>query len=222
MRVVHQKKCEPFISLAYLTSCAEWVRWLDWGFRGSVNPFQEQPTEASDQELIAAINSGDESAFEILYYRYRDWVAGLAFRFTADSEMALDVMQETFLYLARKFPGFILTAQLKTFLYPAVRNLSIAARRRRDRFSSDETASATLEQIPNQAPDGQGSDTVIAVLDIIPEEQRDVLLLRFVDGLSLNEIATALEIPLGTVKSRLHNALGKLRQDVRTKKLFEE
>jgi RNA polymerase sigma-70 factor (ECF subfamily) len=49
-----------------------------------------------------------------------------------------------------------------------------------------------------------------------------VLLLRFVDGFSLNEIAEALEIPLGTVKSRLHHALDSLRQDGRTRKFFEQ
>ena len=48
----------------------------------------------------------------------------------------------------RKFPGFKLTAQLKTFLYPAVKNLSIAARRQRDRFSTDPAASAALDQMP--------------------------------------------------------------------------
>ena len=84
----------------------------------------------SDLDLIAAINSGDAAAFEILYRRYRDWVIHLAHRFTGDSDAALDVMQETFLYFLKKFPGFRLTANLKTFLYPAVRNLSIAARRK--------------------------------------------------------------------------------------------
>src|SRR5437667_10369463 len=69
----------------------------------------------SDQELIAAINDGDSSAFELLYYRHRDWVVSLAYRFTGDRELAFDVLQETFLYFVRKFPGFRLTAQLRTF-----------------------------------------------------------------------------------------------------------
>src|SRR6266571_9345084 len=99
----------------------------------------------SDLELISAINSGDDSAFEVLYYRYRDWVVALAFRLTGDRELALDVLQETFLYFVKKFPGFRLTAQLKTFLYPAVRNLSIAARRKAERFQSDENETGTIE-----------------------------------------------------------------------------
>src|SRR5690348_6654700 len=99
-------------------------------------PVDAQPQEQddrdarSDLELVAAINDGDAAAFEVLYLRYRDWVAGLAYRFTGDSDTALDVLQETFLYFLKKFPGFRLTANLKTFLYPAVRNLSIAARRK--------------------------------------------------------------------------------------------
>jgi RNA polymerase sigma-70 factor (ECF subfamily) len=59
------------------------------------------------------------------------------------------------------------------------------------------------------------------VLAALSEEHREVLLLRFVDGLNLGEIASALEIPLGTVKSRLHNALTTLRKDPRTKTFFE-
>jgi hypothetical protein len=57
-------------------------------------------------ELVAAINDGDPTAFEVLYFRYRDWVAALAFRFTGDEHAALDVLQETILYVLRKLPGF--------------------------------------------------------------------------------------------------------------------
>src|SRR5688500_3553270 len=94
----------------------------------------EQIDSRSDDELIASINAGDVSAFDALYLRYRDWVVNLAFRFTSDREISLDVLQETFLYLLKKFPCFRLTAQMKTFLYPAVRNLSIAARKKKQRF----------------------------------------------------------------------------------------
>src|SRR2546423_15536798 len=93
-------------------------------------PATEYLDPRDDQQLIAAINCGDSAAFEVLYFRYRDWVVGLAHRIIGDSDAALDVMQETFLYFLRKFPGFKLTANFKTFLYPAVRNLAIAARQK--------------------------------------------------------------------------------------------
>lgn len=173
-----------------------------------------------DAELVAAINQGSHAAFETLYRRHRDWTVNLAFRFTGDEALALDVMQETFLYLLRKFPGFELRAQLRTFLYPAVRNLSIAARRKASRCqaaSGEDDLLATLPA-PEVAPSGSGDLT--AVLAGLTEEHREVLLLRFVDGLSLEEISVAMEIPIGTVKSRLHNALKLLRENPRTRELF--
>jgi len=90
-------------------------------------------TGKDDRRLIGAARKADASAFEEIYYRYRDWLTGLAFRFTGNEEDALDVLQETFTYLVRKFPGFQLSASMKTLLYPVVTNLSIGARRRRKR-----------------------------------------------------------------------------------------
>jgi len=178
--------------------------------------------DASDQELIAAVNSGSQAAFELLYRRYRDWVVSLAFRMTGDADAALDVMQETFVYFAKKFPGFVLTAQLKTFLYPAVRNLSIAARRRQSRFQPENPFDPLLQEIPDESRPVQTEAALSSLLAGLAEEHREVLLLRFVEGLTLGEIGQALKIPIGTVKSRVHNALSKLRRDPKTRSFFEQ
>ena len=187
----------------------------------SATPTFQSAGASTDQELITSINSGDVAAFETLYLRYRDWVIHLAHRFTGDADAALDVMQETFLYFLKKFPGFRLTANLKTFLYPAVRNLSIAARRKAQRYQATE---AQLEKIENTASDDSSvaPSELQLVLAALSEEHRETVLLRFVDGLSLAEIADAMEIPLGTVKSRLHIALQTLREDKRTREFFDK
>ncbi|MGD0651932.1 MAG: sigma-70 family RNA polymerase sigma factor, partial [Verrucomicrobiia bacterium] len=151
------------------------------------------------QRLIAAINEGDEGAFEVLYYRHRDWVAGLAQRLTGDYALALDVLQETFRYFLGKFPGFRLTAQLKTFLYPVVRHLAMAAREKAARCQAAATDQETLENLPAAVPRADSTETLEAVLAMLPEEQRETLWLRFVENLSLAEVATALSVPLGTV-----------------------
>lgn len=184
---------------------------------------QPSPDDSrSDFNLISAVNDGDAGAFEALYLRHRDWVVNLAFRFTGDHSLALDVMQETFLYFLKRFPGFSLTCQLRSFLYPAVRNLSIGARHKAHRLQSGSDELAEVEA-PPPAPTGNAArDQLAAVVSALPETHREVLLLRFVDGLNLAEIAEALEVPLGTVKSRLHNALDTLRRDERTKKFYEE
>jgi RNA polymerase sigma-70 factor, ECF subfamily len=184
-------------------------------------PSTERVTEPTDVELVERINSGDPAAFEALYRRYRDWVVRLAYRFTGHRDDALDVLQEAFTYLLGRFPGFQLTAAMTTFLYPVVKHLSLRARRKRGRFVSDEDVLANL---PGPAPMTEAGTTraeLAPVLASLPEPHREVLLMRYVDGLTLQEVADALGVPLGTVKSRLHNALRTLREDDRTRRYFE-
>ena len=181
-----------------------------------MSPPRDDPR--TDQQLVHALNGGDDSAFDALYFRYRDWVVRLATRFAGNDADALDVLQETFAYVFRKFPGFRLTANMTTFLYPVVKNLSIAARRKRTRQVQDEAAFEGLSgSDPERADPRAELQTVLAAL---PEGQREALLMRFVDGMSLAEIAGALSIPEGTVKSRLHNALAALREDPRVRAYF--
>ena len=62
---------------------------------------QQQPDARRDLQLIADINNGDAAAFEVLYFRHRDWVVNLARRFTGSEDLALDVMPETFIYFRK-------------------------------------------------------------------------------------------------------------------------
>jgi RNA polymerase sigma-70 factor (ECF subfamily) len=177
----------------------------------------------SDDELIAVCNTGGAkaaaAAFEALYRRHRDYVLRVARRFARDRELALDALQETFAYLLSKFPpsgeGLALTARLQTFLYPVAKNCAISALRKSDRF-------ATHDIVPDElaAPAAAESDPLDAVLSGLSAERREVLTLRFVDDLTLAEIAVVLDIPLGTVKSRLHLAIRELRDDPRIKDLL--
>src|SRR5215213_9857067 len=139
--------------------------------------------DPSDQQLVEALNRGDVRAFDAIYFRYRDWVVRLALRFTGNHDDALDVLQETFAYVFRKFPGFRLTASMTTFLYPVVKNLSIAARRRRTRMGSTD-ATETPEPVAPIAHDPDGGRAELAqVMVALPEGQREVLLMRFVDAM---------------------------------------
>ena len=109
------------------------------------------------------------------------------------------------MYLLRKFPGFKLTARMTTFLYPVVRNLSIAARRKARRFASDQDL---IAHVPVESQDCGGDTRVelAVVMSALPPGQLEVVLMRFVDGMTMSEIALALNLPEGTVKSRLHLA----------------
>jgi len=174
----------------------------------------------TDEQLVDAINRGDETAFDALYFRYRDWIVRLAYRFTADQHDALDVLQDTSAYLLNRVPHLALTARMTTFLYPIVRSLSINFLRQRQK---QDRAARRIETSLTAPPSAFALDRsdLAAVLAVLPEAQREVLLMRFVDEMSLAEVAQALEIPLGTVKSRLHNALATLRRDERTRRYFD-
>ena len=174
----------------------------------------------SDAQLTAAANHGEEAAFTALYLRHRDWTVRLARRFTGHDDDALDVLQDTFTYLFRKFPGFHLTASMTTFLYPVVKNLSLAARRKRNRFAS---ADAEIDAVA--APEISSGDSRAELANVISSlaaNHCEVVLMRFIDGMSLEEIADALGVPLGTIKSRLHYAVTALRQDPRMRRYFKE
>jgi RNA polymerase sigma-70 factor (ECF subfamily) len=178
------------------------------------------PGMESDEKLIETANKGDAEAFEALYYRYRDWVYRLAWRFTGNRDEALDVLQETFIYLLKKFPGLKLSCSMTTFLYPVVKHISLAMRQKRQPVSPEKL----LDQLP--APAEQhghtGRGELAAVLGVLADEQQEVLLMRFVDDMKLEEIAAALDITLSTVKSRLYRALQTLRDDERARKYFLE
>ena len=165
-------------------------------------------------------NRGDRheavQAFETLYRRHRDYVTRVALRFGADREAAVDVLQETFLYLLKKFPpageGLVLTAQLRSLLYPVARNLTLSSLRQRARI--DDAGEFDPDRLPAPAaadPAQRDPAPLSTALAGLSPERREVLLLRFVDDMSLQDIADTLSIPLGTVKSRLHLAVRELR-----------
>jgi RNA polymerase sigma-70 factor (ECF subfamily) len=131
-------------------------------------------------------------------------VTALAFRFTRNREDALDVLQDTFAYLHRKRSEFELRSQMRTFLYPVVKHLSVSRARLARRQSP-------LDPKLDPAAPAPPSDDVSSLLSGLSEVQQEVVLMRFVDGLDLQAIAEALEVPLGTVKSRLHGSLEILR-----------
>lgn len=153
-----------------------------------------------DATLVRAAKQGDAQAFERLYYRYRDWVVSLAFRFCRNRDDALDVLQETFAYFYRKLPEFELRAHFKTFLYPVVKHLAL-----------DRTPSPRAELLDLPAREG-GGEEARELLACLPDVQREVVWMRFVDEMDLRDIAEALQIPLGTVKSRLHAAIETLKK----------
>ena len=114
-------------------------------------------------------------------------------------------------------------ASYAAWRYPVVRNIALTWRRKRAREGGADPGEDAEYVASRPAADEVRRDLedLAGVLGALLERQREVLLMRFVDGMSLAEVAVALEIPVGTVKSRLHNALRTLRDDERMRRYFE-
>jgi RNA polymerase sigma-70 factor (ECF subfamily) len=168
----------------------------------------------SDEALVARARRGDDEAFAALYRRHRDWVLGVAWRITGSRDDALDVLQDAFTYLFRKLadPTFELTATLRGLLHPTVRHLALdRRRRRRPEVDADDLA----DVLPAPSDPTTASPELRAAVSALPAAQREVVVMRFADDLTLQQIAEASGVPLGTVKSRLHHALAAIRRVLR-------
>jgi len=178
----------------------------------------------TDQEAVAQAAKGDHEAFRVLVERYQNRAYGLALRVMRDEESARDVVQEAFLKAYRSLDRFEGRSSFYTWLYRIVMNLCLDAKRRQpagrlvewDEQRAVQTAAVDPDRQRASSPSGelersQLRDALRHAIEQLPDDARETLVMREVDGLSYTEIAQALEIPKGTVMSRLHHARKRLR-----------
>jgi len=174
----------------------------------------------SDEELVEACQAGEASAFDVLVGRWEDRIRGAAYRFLGSEEEARDVAQEAFLKAYRALGGFKREARFSSWLYQIATNLCRdRLRRRRARATVsleelEETGPVIMETRPGayeRLLQLDLSRTVRRAVHALPEEQREVMILKEYQGLTFLEIAQALDLPVSTVKTRLYRGLGQLR-----------
>jgi len=174
----------------------------------------------SDEELVEACQSGEASAFDILVARWEDRIRGAAFRFLGSEEEARDVAQEAFLKAYRALSTFKREARFSSWLYQIATNLCRdRLRRRRTRATVslealEETGPVMVETRPGaheRLLERDLARSVRRAIDTLPEEQREVVILKEYQELTFLEIAHALDVPVSTVKTRLYRGLDQLR-----------
>ena len=176
--------------------------------------------ERCDEELVAAFQAGDYSAFDILVRRWERKMQGAAYRLLGSEEDARDVAQEAFLKAFRGLDRFRGQAKFSSWLYQIVLNLCRdRARRRRGRtWVSWDELSEEGAHLPVQDDGWQRLETrdlsrrVASAMEALTEEQREVIVLKEYEGLTFPEIAELLDVPLSTVKTRLYRGLTQLRK----------
>jgi RNA polymerase sigma-70 factor (ECF subfamily) len=182
--------------------------------------------DTDDSALIEKCRGGDVAAFEPLVEKYRQRVWRLAYNVLRDREEAWDVAQEAFIKAYQALPSFRGQSAFYTWLYRITMN--VAADRARSRaaqgraFGTERVPEEDWERVitdPNPAeasPADAASrreerQKIMRALDQLSEDHRRIIMLGDLEGLSYREIAETLEIPMGTVMSRLHNARKRLR-----------
>lgn len=176
----------------------------------------------TDGELMSRIANGDPSALEQLYDRYVRQCFGLALRLLGNAQLAEEVVQEVFLKVWSQ-PGRYSEqrGQFVSWLLSLVHHRCIDELRRRSRTEvalDDETTGSLLNTQVDSAPDpgeqvllNEQQRAVRQALASIPQNQRQILEMAYYGGLSQSEIATRLQQPLGTVKTRMRSGLQQLR-----------
>lgn len=186
-------------------------------------------SQHSDEELLRRFCKGQRDVFGTLVRRYQRELYGYLRRYLGDAELAEDVFQTTFVQVFSKAGQFEAGRPVRPWLYAIATNQAIDAMRkvcRRPSVSLEQIEVETdgeqrglLDMLEGRETDpfehadaAEVKELVRASVDRLPEFLRSVVILSYYQGLKYQEIADILNIPLGTVKSRLHAALVKLHE----------
>jgi len=182
----------------------------------------------SDQALVERVQAGDRSAFDVLVSRYQHKVVKLVMRYVRDQSEALDVTQEAFLKAYRALPRFRGDSAFYTWLYRitinTAKNHLVAARRRPLDYNLDLQDSDQYE-LHGRLKDIDTPERVLMseeireavnqAIEALPEDLRTAIMLRELEGMTYEEIATTMECPVGTVRSRIFRARDAIDKRVR-------
>lgn len=171
-------------------------------------------TGRDDFALMEAIGRGDRDAFEALYTKYKGPVGNFLYKMSWDSALSEELLQEVFLSIWRTAARYEARAKVSTYLFTLARNAFINTSRKGSHRREAEGAARKRETAPLDEADpdrGELSGRVKAAIEALPEDEREALVLAYYNGLPYQEIAEIQAVPVGTIKSRVHRALGRLR-----------
>ncbi len=182
--------------------------------------------DISDEELIKRFQDDDLQAYDIIILRYKDQLLNFAYRFLGNVEESEDIVQETFLRLWRNRHAYRQIAKFSTWIYTIAGNLAKTELRKRKRrkvisisdMGFEDKEYEIEDELANTDQDANSSLTekiIQDAIDELPPRFKEVIILRDIQELSYEDIGSILQIPLGTVKSRVNRARLKLQSKLK-------
>ena len=180
----------------------------------------------SDKEILTQATS-DPDSLALLVRRYRTPLYNFVYRFVGDRETAEDIVQETFLRCLKHSHQYPHIEQVSTWLYTIAGNLAKTELRRRKRWhwvpigpNEDDEKTSFYEPVDKAQLPGEQTDvtrvheSVVEAIHLLPEEFREAVLLRDLNGFSYEEISKIINCPVGTVKSRVNRGRIRLQKNL--------
>lgn len=176
----------------------------------------DEISQLEERLEVLRAQQGDANAFGRLVGRYERRVLYFVLKFTDDVDQALDVLQETWLSIFRLLPRLEAPEAFRVWMYKIAHGkvVEFLRRERRIATSVDTAEVPSPEAMDCDVPALDNAELVHRALGQLSIEHREVLVLHFLEGMSLEEIAQAISCPLGTVKSRMYYAKRSLRNVV--------
>lgn len=180
---------------------------------------QKRTSEHLDEELVARVQQGDKKAYDLLVIKYQHKIVQLVNRYLKDPSEAQDVAQEAFIKAYRAIGSFRGDSTFYTWLYRiainTAKNYLVSRSRRSSQYEVDIQDAEAMENAPQlqgiETPErllmnDEIVKTIRSAIEHLPEEMRTAIMLREFEGMSYEEIAEAMECPVGTVRSRIFRA----------------
>ena len=188
---------------------------------------RQNPGDLTDMDILSEVSAGKVDAYGKIVGRYHGRLYNFIYRFVGDRETAEDIVQETFLRAFRKRDEYRAIANFSTWLFTIAGNLAKSELRRRKRWrmisaERDEETDTGMELPDESARPAKVAESSLADVQIqnasnsLPNNYRQVILLRDVEGMSYQEISEIVDCPVGTVKSRVNRARLKLQQKLKS------
>lgn len=169
----------------------------------------------NSEQLFVEFQKGELAAFESIYLYYKDPLYRFIYRFTNNEQLSIDIVQDTFEKLQKKKHMYSPEkGKFKTYLFQIAYHTMITKLNRQKRLRK---LLPFLAEDTIKHPSLEDKITVRSSIQSLPENLRVIILLMYFHNLKQKDIAQILNIPLGTVKSRLNRALKKLKEDLEVK-----